>query len=74
MALIKDCEESLVALSENLITPTKSPRPRVLMTLVAAYLAIERALPDIDPDTSMIKTMFFEPEVAATYQGRNLGS
>ena len=55
-------------------TPKKLLLLRVLITLIAAYLASRMVFPSIEVDTSIIKRTFFAPEIAAVYQGRNLGS
>ena len=59
---------------EKKTTPKKLLLLRVLITLIAAYLTSRILFPSIEVETSMIKTTFFAPEIAAVYQGRNLGS
>lgn len=44
------------------------------MTAVAASLARVNLEPDIEPDVSIIKITFFDPEAAVTYHGLKRGS
>lgn len=74
VALTTLLELRVVTSSLKAKTPMKSLLLRVLMTLLAAALAMVILFPDIEPEISMIKIIFLAPEVAITYHGRYLGS
>lgn len=70
-------KELLKSVAESLkkITPNQSLYPKVSTTPTAAAFALSNLFSlDMEPETSMMMTMFLAPVAAPTYQGLYLGS